>query len=309
MFVKVNCTFCKQPFDFDGSSGLPQIDCPHCGKQNHVELPAPSPKPELTVQRDAPNLSGGRPCPSCKAQIARDAMLCVHCGYNFATGKKTGDPAPPNPLLVVLGVAALIAAGLGAAYWLWPTAEPPPPAAVPANESLAIATEPTPVPAPPAAPTNAPAKEPAKPEKPPKPAATSKPPPPPAPSREEIAAQKAAAEQAAFADKKAKAEQNLRLQLASREPLYEPNEAVELRRKNGILDKGVFTGFAGTGTGRVALVATPTGEIGVPLAVLDNPSRRRLDPEYREAFIQHLLSTKLPEAPGGPTAGQPENGL
>ena len=96
---------------------------------------------------------------------------------------------------------------------------------------------------------------------------------------------------------------------ASSEPLYQPNEAVELRRKNGIIDKGVFTGFSGSGTGRVALVATPTGEIGVPLAALDNPSRRRLDPEYREAFIQHLLSTKLPEAPGEPTAGQMDNGL
>ena len=300
MFVKVNCTFCKQPFDFDSSSGLPQIDCPHCGKQNVVETPAPKP---LTVQHDAPNLSGAKPCPSCRQQIARDAMLCVHCGYNFATGKKTGEPTPPNPLLVALGVAALIVAGLGLAYWFWPASEPPPPTVVPASESPAVAAEPTPVPAPPAAPTNAPAKEPAQPEK---PAATSKPLPPPAPSREEIAAQKAAAEQAAFADKKAKAEQNLRLQLASREPLYEPNEAVELRRKNGIIDKGVFTVFAGTGTGRVALVATPTGEIGVPLAVLDNPSRRRLDPEYREAFIQHLLSTKLPDAP---TAGQPGNDL
>ena len=316
MFVKVNCTSCKQPFDFDSSSGLPQIDCPHCGKQNAVEIPSAAPK-SLTVQHDAPNLSGAKPCPSCRQQIARDAMLCVHCGYNFATGKKTGDPAPPNPLLVVLGVAALIAAGLGAAYWLWPTAEPPPPAAVPANESLAIATEPTPVPAPPAAPTNAPTET----EVTSQPAET---PPPPAPSKEELAAQKAAAkqaaeeelaaqkaaaEQAAFEAKKAKAAQTLRLQLASREPLYKINDPLELRRKNGVIDKGTLTGFARTGTGRVALVATPLGEIGVPLNLLDNPSRRRLDPEYREAFIQHLLSTKLPDAPGEKPAGSSANEL
>ena len=303
MFVKVNCTFCHQAFDFDSSSGLPQIDCPHCGKQNVVEPPSAAPKP-LTIQRDAPNLSGAKPCPSCRQQIARDAMLCVHCGYNFASGKKTGEPTPPNPLLVAAGVVALIVAGLGVAYWFWPTSEPPPPAIVSASESPAVVAEPTPVP-PPAAPTNAPAQT----EPPPKPAATPKPPPPPAPTREEIAAQKAEAERAAFADKKAKAEQNLRLQLASREPMYQINEPLELRRKNGVIDKGTLTGFAGTGTGRVALVATPRGEIGVPLAALDNPSRRRLDPDYREAFIQHLLSTKLPEAPGAPPAGQSENGL
>ena len=292
MFVKVNCTFCKQPFDFDNSSGLPQIDCPHCGKQNLVELPSSAPKP-LTIQHDAPNLSGAKPCPSCRQQIARNAMLCVHCGYNFATGKKTGDPTPPNPWLVVLGVAALIAAGLGAAYWLWPASEAAAPVVL-AEASPAVATEPAPVPAATAAPTNAPVET----KIPSKPAATPKPPPTPAPSKEELAAQKAAAEQAAFAAKKAQAEQNLRLQLASREPLYKINEPLELRRKNGVIDKGTLTGFAGTGTDRVALVATPRGEIGVPLNLLDNPSRRRLDPEYREAFIQHLLSTKLPEPAG-----------
>lgn len=300
MFVKVNCTSCKQPFDFDSSSGLPLIDCPHCGKQNVVETAAPKP---LTIQHDAPNLSGAKPCPSCRQAIARDAMLCVHCGYNFATGKKTGASTPPNPLLVALGVAALIGAAGAVAYWFWPASKPP--AAVLAEASPAIAVEPTPVPAKPIAPANAPAGT----QPPSKPAETPKPPPPPVPSKEELAAQKAAAEQAAFAAKKTQAEQNLRLQLASREPLYKINEPLELRRKNGVIDKGTLTGFAGSGPDRVALIATPRGEIGVPLNLLDNPSRRRLDPEYREAFIQHLLSTKLPEAPGEPPAGQPKNGL
>ena len=77
--------------------------------------------------------------------------------------------------------------------------------------------------------------------------------------------------------------------------MYQINETVELRRKNGIIDKGTLTSFAGTGTGRVALVATARGEVGVPLNLLDNASRRRVDPEYREAFVRHVLNTKLPE--------------
>ncbi len=143
--------------------------------------------------------------------------------------------------------------------------------------------------------------------------------PPPAPTQEELAAQKAEAkraeleaqaeaerlaleaqaeaERAAFEVKKFEAEQNLRLQLDTREPLYGMNEVVELRRKNGVFHKGTLTGLAGTGTGRVALVATPTGEIGVPLVTLDTPSRRRLDPEYREAYIQHMMSTRIPAPP------------
>ena len=292
MFVKVNCQFCRQPFDFDSSSGLPQIDCPHCGKQNTVELPAPEPKPPLTIQHGAPNLSGAKPCPGCRHQIARDASLCIHCGYNFATGKKAGEKnwlaANYGLVLILAGVA--IAAGLGGFYLLQPEEAPLPlPPAEPAVAAAPAAPAP-PVPVQEPAATPAPAEPVAAPEPPP--------PPPPALSSEEIAAQKAEAERAAFAAKKAEAERNLRLQLAAREPLYKLNEPVELRRKNGLLDKGTLSGFAGDGTNRVALVATPRGEIGVPLHMLDNPTRRRIDPEYREAFIQHLLSTKVP-APGG----------
>lgn len=290
MFVKVNCQFCRQPFDFDSSSGLPQIDCPHCGKQNHVELPAPAPKPELAIQHGAPNLSGAKPCPGCRHQVARDASLCIHCGYNFVTGKKAGEKGwlASNLGFVLLLAGVAIAAVVGGFYLLQPDEAPLPPPEDPAVETVPDRPAAAPVvaePAPAPAATNAP----------PEPVAAPEPPPPPAPTPEELAAQKAEAERAAFAAKKAEAERNLRLQLASREPLFKLNDPVELRRKNGLLDKGTFTGYAGEGTNRVALVATPRGEIGVPLVALDNPTRRRIDPDFREAFIQHLLSTKVPE--------------
>ena len=292
MFVKVNCQFCRQPFDFDSSSGLPQIDCPHCGRQNVVELPAAQPKPPLTIQHGAPNLSGAKPCPSCRHQVARDATLCIHCGYNFATGKKSGEKGwlAANLGFVLLLAAVAIAAVLGGLYLFRPQAAPPPPPPEEPAPAPATAAPAVPAPQPEAKPTatHAPAEAIAAPE----------PPPPPAPTPEELAAQKAEAERAAFATKKAEAERNLRLQLASREPPYKLNEPVELRRKNGLIDKGTFSGYAGEGTNRVALVATPTGEIGVPLNMLDNPTRRRIDPDYREAFIQHLLSTQAP-APAG----------
>jgi hypothetical protein len=297
MFVKVNCQFCRQPFDFDSSSGLPQIDCPHCGKQNHVEHPGPAPKPELTIQHGAPNLSGAKPCPSCRHQVARDATLCVHCGYNFATGKKSGDKGwlASNLGFVLLLAAVAIAAVLGGFYLLRPQEAPlPPPPA-----------EPAPAPAPAKPPPQAPAQKPnAATNAPAEPVAAPEPPPPPAPTPAELAAQKAEAERAAFAAKKAEAERNLRLQLAAREPPYKLNEPIELRRKNGLIDKGTFSGYAGEGTNRVALVATPRGEIGIPLVALDNPTRRRIDPEYREAFIQHLLSTQVPAPAGTPDPGR-----
>lgn len=292
MFVQVQCAFCEQSFDYDCSSGETLAACPHCGKQNSVSAPTGTGK-NLTLQHGAPNLSGAKPCPSCKAQIARDAVLCVHCGYNFSTGRKIGKASwfAANKNWVLLLGGGLIVLLLGLAYLLGPEPETPPPPFMPATEPAA--EQPAPQPEPPVAAVGTPA--PAGPAAPP-------PPPPPVPTPEELAVQQAATERAEFEAKKFKAEQNLRLQLDTREPLYKTNEAIELRRKNGLVDKGTLTGFSGTGTNRVVLVATPTGEIGIPLVALDTPSRRRLDPEFREAFIQHMLTSRRPAAPGEPSA-------
>lgn len=95
---------------------------------------------------------------------------------------------------------------------------------------------------------------------------------------------------AAFEAKKREATQQAREQLDEAQPLYQIGETVELRRKNGLVDRGTLQGYSGSGTGRMAIVATPTREVGVPLTALDKPSRRRADPEYRKQFLQHLLS-------------------
>ena len=96
-------------------------------------------------------------------------------------------------------------------------------------------------------------------------------------------------------------EQTLRRQLDESEPLYKINETVELRCTNGFIDKGTLTSFSGEGTGRVALVATPIHEIGIPLESLDSASRRRLDPDFREAYIAQRLSAQKEQK--GPEKG------
>lgn len=310
MFVQVKCSFCDQPFDFDSSSGILMADCPHCGKQNTVAAPSDAAK-NLTVQHDAPNLSGSKDCPACQASVARSAVICIQCGYNFTTRQKAGGESwlsANKNLVALLGGGALVLA-LGLGYLLWPAAEPPPPPFIPEADAPAAAKPAPAAPVPAAAATNAAA------------TATNE---PPKPTKAELAAQKAEAERAekaakaeaerlvleaqaeaeraAFEARKFEAEQNLRLQLDTQAPLYQTNENVELRRKTGIFDKGTLTSFSGTGTGRVALVATPAGEIGIPLVALDTPSRLRLDPEFREAYIQHRMST----LPATPPAEQPK---
>ena len=85
-----------------------------------------------------------------------------------------------------------------------------------------------------------------------------------------------------------------RQQLDAGKPMQKVGTTVELRRKNGVIDKGTFQGFAGTGTNRVAVLVSPTKKSGVPLVALDPDSRIRLDLEYREAFIRHLLNNPQP---------------
>lgn len=305
MFVNTKCTFCGQMFDYDSSSEEPKAECPHCGKSNTVELAAPPP-PELTIQHDSPTLAGVKTCPTCKAQIERDAVLCIHCGTHLVTGQKAGGPnwlAAHRRLAGWIG-GALVMGAVALGTMLWPEADVPP------RSVSSVPADPQPVAPPPAQP--APPAEP-EPELALTPTASQTaveavvtPPPPPKPTAAELAAeqaaQQAAAERAAFAQKKFAAEQSFRFELDNREPLYVTNELMELRRRDGMLNKGTLSGFAGTGTNRVVLVDTPNGEISVPLIVLDGPTRRRLDPDYREAFIQHVMSTRLPE----PTTAAPK---
>ena len=292
MFVQIRCELCGKTFDHDASAMGAAAECPHCGKTN----PAPALAPAPTA---APAASGGpavKPCPACQAEIEADAVICIHCGRNLATGRKVGGRSglAAHKSLVLAGLAvAMLAAGL-LAFVLWPEADDPPPFDPAAIAAAAKKAPPpaAPAPDPASAATTAPASPAAAPEARPE----THPPAPAAPSPAELASQQAEAERAALValqEKKFEAEQNLRLQLDVREPLYGPNELVELRRKNGIVDKGTFTGFAGEGTNRVALVATALGEVGVPIGALDPASRRRLDPEFREAFIQHLLETRF----------------
>jgi len=117
---------------------------------------------------------------------------------------------------------------------------------------------------------------------------------------EEIARRQAEENRAAFETKKAQAKQNLIQQLDTQTPLYTIGDTVELRRKNGVFHKGTLQGFSGTGKERGAIVATSVGEVTVPLISLDNPSRRRVDADYRERFIQHLLSQKKEDGKTAP---------
>ena len=284
MIVQVKCAFCDQPFDFDRTQESLLADCPHCKKQNTIFISTSASK-DIRIQRDAPNLSGSKTCPSCKSTIGRDAVLCIRCGHDFKTGKKIVKPSwvAQHKGAVLASSVGLIVVIAALVFVLWPKTLPPPIAPI----TPPLLAEPPAAPPPPAPP-------------PPPPTATvvqPVPPPPktaPAPTPAQRAAKQAEADRASFEAKKRQAEQKLRQQLDAGKPMQKVGSIVELRRKNGVIDKGTLRGFAGTGTNRIAVLVSPTKKSGVPLVSLDPDSRIRLDPEYREAFIRHLLNNPAP---------------
>ena len=63
-----------------------RVRCPRCGTTFAPAAAAPAagvialaPEPE-------------RPCPSCGAALAAQAILCVNCGFNLRTGEKRAGP-------------------------------------------------------------------------------------------------------------------------------------------------------------------------------------------------------------------------
>lgn len=146
MNPQIVCAFCGKSFDAPRSRAAPSAECPHCGKSSPGPAAA-EPSPKLAVQRGAPNLSGLRHCPSCKAAVARDSEICVRCGLVFSSGQtiRPRGLRPSLPLRVAGAILAL-AAFSALAYFLAKAAPRtrqilPPPATPPA-----AATTPAPIP-------------------------------------------------------------------------------------------------------------------------------------------------------------------
>lgn len=69
-----------------GGSSISLADLLAMEERAPVELRELSSK--VTRQSQAPRIEGGKDCPGCDASVKPDAVLCVHCGHNFDSGKK-----------------------------------------------------------------------------------------------------------------------------------------------------------------------------------------------------------------------------
>lgn len=79
--------------------------------------------PKVSRQSDAPRIAGGKDCPDCNASVKPDAVICVHCGHNFESGKrlKTKKESKVGKAIASVKDAATRDGGqsAGPGYTLW----------------------------------------------------------------------------------------------------------------------------------------------------------------------------------------------
>ncbi|MFO0914111.1 MAG: hypothetical protein U0795_14220 [Pirellulales bacterium] len=97
----VKCPACQQPLTIPAAGGSGGAATrPAAVPAGAGELEARSgPNPALVALLDEAGITAsrtGQRCPSCKQDIATDAVICVHCGFNLETGKQLrgAKPAP-----------------------------------------------------------------------------------------------------------------------------------------------------------------------------------------------------------------------
>jgi hypothetical protein len=72
---------------------------------------------KLHIRKDTASLTdSGKACPACQRTIPSDSVLCTHCGFDFAQGRRIKvaarrKPFRARPALVLLALAAAAAAG------------------------------------------------------------------------------------------------------------------------------------------------------------------------------------------------------
>ena len=95
-----------------------------------------------------------------------------------------------------------------------------------------------------------------------------------------------------FEAQKVKAEEGFRRKLNASAPLYKTGDKVELRAKNGQVIRGTLLRSEGEGSNIIFIVASMSGEVRVLPVALDLTSRIRIDPEHRDKYIQHMLNSR-----------------
>lgn len=266
----------------------------------------------LGLRRDVSQKPQDKTCPSCGAVVDSDSILCIQCGYNFLTKQAFQKPGwfQENQKTVKLagGGLALVLIFGAFAWWLnRPAPSELPPRAAEEVADVDHRSEPAvvePEPIPEAAPEPVAVEEQENPTVPEdvvdapgieiesgEAEVVEEPLPPPGPTPEEIAAQEAEAARVALEAQKSQARDTLSQQLDAREPMWQKGDEIEILKRNGLVERGVFQAvFVGEG-GRLVRITNSLGKLDIPLNEIKPETLRRLDKDFRERWI-HLMTER-----------------
>ncbi len=226
-------------------------------------------------------------CPSCGANMPPSAVICIECGYDTRSGRRSGEEgrkklSPMILFAIVLGVigvsVSVVMRSLNSSSEL-----PPPPPSTPATTPATNSTL-------------EPASAPAAPEPEATPAASTNP-------ADETATESTDEESATGPEEPAvpavdwaaiEAEQLEKAtdELDRRAPMYDAGEAIELRLTNGVIVRGTFKGLK---NGNVTIEVTSDDVRELPVESLDRQNRVRTEAQYRERYIEFAVKKKIAE--------------
>ncbi|MBW7907440.1 MAG: hypothetical protein H3C50_00750 [Kiritimatiellae bacterium] len=227
-------------------------------------------------------------CPSCGADMPPSAVICIECGYDTRTGRRSGEEnrrklSPPiifALVLAVIGAGATIALRvLNSSSDTLPPPSPSQQAPAPTAETPAPSAPDTPAPASPEASATAPTTTDAVAA-----ASAEAPAAEPEPEPEPPAIDWTAIE----AEQLEKATE----ELDRRAPMYEAGEAIELRLTNGIIVRGVFKGLT---NGEVTLAVAEDDVRELPIESLDRQNRVRTEADYRQRYVEFVVKRRIAE--------------
>jgi hypothetical protein len=80
MSIEITCPNCSRKLRVRDDKAGRQIKCPGCGDA--------IPVPAADAEEGAYDLAEAVTCPSCRRGLAKGAVVCVECGYDFRTRRK-----------------------------------------------------------------------------------------------------------------------------------------------------------------------------------------------------------------------------
>jgi hypothetical protein len=118
MRVLITCHRCEHQFEPGAGCGGQFASCPKCGA--NTSLPGAEPKPNYGCAEPF------KSCPECSQDLPIKAVLCVHCGYDYRTGRRAHARPHVKPFYrswngnLPIGLAAagiLLPAGTSILLW------------------------------------------------------------------------------------------------------------------------------------------------------------------------------------------------